>query len=299
LSSMPAQSRILPVMGGTWHVWTRRVGASPVKALLLHGGPGANHEYLECFEDHLPPAGVELYFYDQLGSYYSDQPDDPSLWTVDRFREEVEEVRRGLGLQGFYLIGQSWGGMLGIEYALAHPDALKALVISNMTASIAAYTSHLAELRSRLPADVLKTLERYEAEGAYEDPEYQRLLTEHLYNRHICRRLPWPDAVQRGFAHINPQVYNTMQGPNEFVVTGTFKDWDRWDDLNRIEVPTLLIVGRHDSMRPSDIEEMGRRMPRARVVICEEGSHLACWDDPDTYFGALLTFIRDVEAGRF
>jgi len=291
------QSRLIEV-DGRYHVWTRRVGEGPIKMLVLHGGPGANHEYLECLAQHLPQHGVELYLYDQLGSYYSDQPADLSLWTIERFREEVEQVRRAWGLEQFYLYGQSWGGMLAIEYALKYQANLKAVVVSNMTASIASYVERLGVLRGRLPEDILDRMLRFERQGRYEDPEYVELVHEHLYTKYLCRLNPWPDAVVRGFDHIAAPVYNTMQGPNEFVVTGSFASWNRWDDLKDIRVPTLLIVGRHDTMSPDDIVEMGRRIPRARVGICEEGSHLSCWDDPEAYYGHLVGFLLDIEEGR-
>lgn len=295
---MNGKSRIIPLKEG-FHVWTRQVGESPIKLLLLHGGPGFNHEYLECFEDYLPPAGVELYFYDQLGSYFSDQPDDSSLWVDTRFREEVEQVRTFLGLDSFYLCGQSWGGYLAIEYALKYPSHLKGLVISNMTASIPSYVASIQALRNQLPESIVSRMLEFEERGDFEAEAYQALVMEHLYKKHICRLDPWPEAVQRGFAHANMQVYNTMQGPNEFLVTGNFKDWDRFADLKDIHTPTLLLSGRHDTMAPSDIEEMGRRIPASRVAICEAGSHLSMWDDQESYFAHLLQFIRDVEANRF
>jgi len=288
-------SRVVPISGG-FHVWTRQVGDSPIKMLLLHGGPGFNHEYLECFEQYLPPEGVEIYFYDQLGSYYSDQPSDTSLWNTERFREEVEEVRQFLGLEQFYLLGQSWGGLLSIEYALKYQSHLKGLIISNMTASIPSYLKSINQLRNQLPKELVDTMKRYEAASDYDAPEYQALLDEHLYSKHIIRSKPMPNPVARAFEHVNASVYNTMQGPNEFVVTGTFKDWDRWADLHRIEVPTHLIVGRHDTMSVEDIEEMGRRIPNSSVTVCEQGSHLAMWDDTATYFSSILKFVRDVQA---
>lgn len=292
---MPEQTRIVPISGG-FHVWTRQFGESPIKVLVLHGGPGANHEYLEVLADELPPEGVEVYLYDQLGSYYSDQPNDLSLWSVERFREEVEEVRHFLGLENFYLLGQSWGGFLAIEYALKYPQHLKGLVISNMTASIPSYVKSINALRELLPEESVQLMKDYEVREEYEAPEYLRLMDE-LYKRHICRLDPWPEAVVRGFSHINPAVYNTMQGANEFIVTGTFKDWDRWADLHKISIPTQLLVGRHDTMASSDIEEMGRCIPNSRVGICENGSHLSMWDDKEAYFTFLLNFLRDVEAG--
>ena len=283
---------------GGFHVYTRKVGHGPITLLLLHGGPGCTHEYFECFEQWLSPDDYTFYYYDQLGSYFSDQPDDTSLWNVERFRGEVEQVRRALGLEGFYLFGNSWGGMLGIEYALEHQEHLKGLIVSNMTASIASYVEYLGELRDKMPAGDVAAMKHHEAAADYNNPEYQELLTR-LYNLHICRVVPWPEPVQRMFGHMAAPVYNTMQGDNEFVVTGNFADWNRWADLHRITVPTLLSVGRHDSMNPGDIEEMGRLMPNARVSICENGSHLSMWDDAQTYFTALKDFLRDVEDASF
>jgi proline iminopeptidase len=267
--------------------------------LTLHGGPGATHEYFECFEDFLPREGIEFYYYDQLGSVYSDQPKDKSLWTVDRFRDEVEQVRVALGLDNFYLFGQSWGGMLGIEYALKYQHHLKALIISDMTASISSYVKYVNELRQKFPLEIRQTLEKYEAREEYNAPEYQEVMFKHLYSKHMCRLDPWPEPFMRAFRHLNTEIYNTMQGPNEFVVTGTFKDWNRWDDLQHIRVPTLLMVGRHDTMSVEDIQKMGKLIPNSRVVVCENGSHLCMYDDQETYFRELLKFIKDVETGRF
>jgi proline iminopeptidase len=284
---------------GKYKVWTKKVGPGKPAILTLHGGPGVTHEYFECMEDFLPPAGRAYYYYDQLGSAYSDQPDDPKLWVVERFREEVEQVRSALGLTNFHLYGQSWGGMLGIEYALKYQQHLKSLVISNMTASIASYVKYINELRAKFPKEVIATLEKYEAKGEFEAPEYQETMFKTVYARHLCRLDPWPEPVERTFKHLNPKVYNTMQGPNEFVVNGTFKDWDRWNDLKQIRIPTLLIVGRYDTMSVADIQRMGKEIPNSRVAICENGSHLANYDDQEAYFRHLLGFWNDVDADRF
>lgn len=290
--------QMVPV-DGKYQVWTKRVGSGPITVLTLHGGPGCTHEYLECCEDFLPQHGMQFIYYDQLGSAYSDQPTDPSLWTVERFREEVEQVRAALGLEDFYLFGQSWGGMLGIEYALKYQQHLKGLIISNMTASIPSYVASITALRQQLPPEVIRTLEKYETTGEYTAPEYEALMFKQIYTKHICRLDPWPEPLVRMFRHLNTQVYNTMQGPNEFVVTGTFKDWDRWNELPQITVPTLLSVGRFDTMSVADIEKMGALLPHARVAICEQGSHCSLYDDQETYFRDLIAFIRDVEAGTF
>ena len=287
----------LITVDGKYQVWTKKLGAGKIKMLTLHGGPGATHEYFECFEDFLPQAGVEFYYYDQLGSAYSDQPDDKSLWTVDRFREEVEQVRSALGLENFYLYGSSWGGMLGIEYALKYQKHLKGLVISDMTASIASYVAYINDLRRKLPPEVIAVLEKYEAKGEFEAPEYEEAMLKQIYSKHLCRLDPWPDPVMRTFKHLAKPVYNTMQGPNEFVVNGTFKDWDRWADLPKIQVPTLLVVGRYDTMKVEDIQKMGRAIPSSRVAVCENGSHLCMWDDQQAYFRHLIGFLKDVERG--
>ncbi len=292
-----AQSKIIPISGG-FHVWTRKVGKSPIKILLLHGGPGCTHEYLEPFEEYLSDE-FEIYFYDQLGSYYSDQPNDPSLWTIERFREELEEVRQHLDLENFYLYGNSWGGMLGIEYALKYQVALKGLIISNMTASIPSYIKYINVLKGKLPKEIVQKMTYYEDRGDYENRTYQKIVSEHLDKKHVCRLEQWPDSLKRTLYNINQQVFTTMQGPNEFLVNGTFKDWDRWDDLHKIKVPTLLVGGRHDTMSVEDKNEMGRRIPHSKVVICENGSHTPMWEDQDYFFTNIKKFVNDVELNSF
>jgi proline iminopeptidase len=218
-------ARRVPVRtpSGTFSVWTKRTGNNPdLKVLLLHGGPGSTHEYLEACDSFLPAAGVEFYYYDQLGSGHSDQPDDPSLWELDRFVDEVEQVRQALDLHrgNFVLYGQSWGGLLAMEYALAHADRLRGLVISNMMA----------------------------------------------------------------------------QGPSELGMSAEAKlaTWDRFGDLATIEVPTLVIGARYDTMDPDHMAEMARRLPRGSYLYCPEGSHLAMYDDQETYFEGLLSFLADL-----
>jgi proline iminopeptidase len=275
-----------------YKVWTKKVGSGKLKVLTLHGGPGCTHEYFECFEDFLPQEGIEFYYYDQLGSEYSDKPTDTKLWHIDRFTEEVEQVRKGLGLENFILYGQSWGGMLGIEYALKYQQHLKALVISNMTASIPSYLEYINELRSKFGAETEATLQKYEKADDYNHPEYQKVLIDKLYNAHICRVLPWPEPVERMFKHMAIPVYNTIQGNNEFVVTGNFANWDRWKDLPKITVPTFLTVGKFDTMRESDIREMAKLIPNSSFHLTENGSHLSMWDDQESYFKGLLGFLK-------
>jgi proline iminopeptidase len=287
---------------GRFEVWTRRVGDNPsAKLLLLHGGPGATHEYFEGADDHLAPAGIEFIYYDQLGSVHSDQPTDPDLWDLDRFVDELEQVRIALGLDrnSFFLLGHSWGGILATEYALRHGDRLKGLVISNMMASCPAYNAYANEvLKPSMDQAALAEIQALEAAGDVENPRYMELLLEHHYVHHVFRRPPeeWPDAVNRAF-RINQQLYVQMQGPSELGLSGSLTDWDRSADLHRIAVPTLVIGAAHDTMDPAYMAWMASQLPNGRYLHCPDGSHMAMWDDEATYWNGLIEFIRGVDAG--
>lgn len=262
--------KMIPIQtpAGAFKVWTKRVGNNPtMKVLLLHGGPGATHEYFECFDSFLPKEGIEYYYYDQLESAYSEQPSDSSLWDIDRFVDEVEQVRIALGLDqsNFYLLGHSWGGILGIEYALKYQDKMKGLIISNMVPSIPAYMKYAEEvLGPQLDPEVLTEIRALEAAGDFANPRYGELVFTHYYPKHVLR-MPleeWPDPVNRAFAKINHDMYVTMQGPSEFGVVGDakLKNWDRSGDLEKISVPTLSIGGQFDTMDPKHMEEMASQV---------------------------------------
>jgi proline iminopeptidase len=199
--------RMVPVVNGKYKVWTRKVGSGSTMVLLLHGGPGVGHEYLESMESFLPQAGMEMYYYDQLGCVGSDQPADLTLWTLARYVEEVEEVRRGLGLEQFVLYGHSWGGMLAIEYALKYPRPLRGLVISNMCAGTQAYLKRAEALKVQMLSGAsLARLRALEAKRDYDNPEYGKILTDELYPQMLCRSNPWPEAVTRSFGHLNQKI---------------------------------------------------------------------------------------------
>jgi proline iminopeptidase len=290
---------------GTFNVWTKRVGNNPrIKVLLLHGGPGATHEYFEAFDSYLPAAGIEYYYYDQLGSYYSDQPDAPDLWSIPRSVEEVEQVRQALGLdrQNFYLLGHSWGGILALEYALKYQQHLKGLIISNMMASIPAYNEYAAKvLMPAMDQKGLAEIKQLEAAGKYSDPRYMELLMRYHYVYHVLR-MPadqWPDPVNRAFKHINPAIYVPMQGPSELGASGKLLNWDRTADLGKIAVPTLTIGGRYDTMDPAHMEMMSKAVQRGRFLYLPTGSHMSMYDDQQRYVAGLIAFLRDVDAGRF
>ena len=274
-------------------VWTRRVGSGPVKVLLLHGGPGFSHDYMECFADFLPPAGIEIYFYDQLGCGFSDRPDDEQLWNLPRYVAEVEQVRTALGLDDFVLLGHSWGGILAIEYALRpYARHLRAAVISNMTASIADYTAYTNKLKNALPAPVLQQLEALERAGRRASEEYSAIVMQELYPRHICRVQPFPEPFQRALQKVNAKIYNQMQGADEFVVSGNLKGWDRWRDLRRIRTRTLVMGARYDEMNPDSVRREAQLVPGAQLFISDTGGHLAMWDDQQHYFAALIDFLQ-------
>ncbi len=292
---------------GNFNVWTKRTGNNPtVKVLLLHGGPGANHMYLEAFDSYFPGARIEYYYYDQLGSGYSDIPTDTSLWNIDRFVEEVEQVRIALNLNesNFYLYGQSWGGILAIEYALKYQQNLKGLIISNMMSSIPDYDKYANEvLGPQMGADVLKEIKDLEAKGDFNNPRYLELIETNYYPEHVLR-MPlekWPEPVNRSFSILNAQIYVMMQGPSEFGVAGnaTLKDWDRKLDLKKIITPTLCIGAEFDTMDPEHMKWMAGEFPNGVYLYCPKGSHLSLYDDAEVYFKGLIQFIKKIDTGDF
>lgn len=291
---------------GTFNVYTKRMGNSPtMRVLLLHGGPGATHEVFGNFEGYLPNEEIEYIYYDQLDSYYSDKTNDSSLWTTERFVEEVEQVRKALDLDkdNFYLLGQSWGGILAMEYALKYQDNLKGLIVSNMVASVPEYNKYAQEvLGPQLPEDVLNEIKMIESEKDYANPRYEELLKKHFYTEHFLR-LPldkWPKSIMLAFQHLNPEIYIYMQGPSEFGITdeATLSDWDISDRLKEIKVPTLMLGAKHDTMDPKYMEWMATEVQNGRSVTTN-GSHCSQFDDPETYFNGLITFIKDVDGDNF
>jgi proline iminopeptidase len=290
---------------GPFRVWTKRVGNNPrIRVLLLHGGPGATHEYFEAFDSYFPKAGIEYYYHDQLGSAYSDQPDEPTLWELPRFVDEVEQVRKALKFDksNFYLYGQSWGGILALEYALKYQQNLKALVISNMVPSIPAYNRYAnSVLMPAMDQKALAQIKELEAKGRYDDPRYEELLMANFYVDHVLRMPPdeWPNPVLRAFAKMNKKIYIPMQGPSEMGASGKLVDWDRTADLPKITVPTLSIGARYDTMEPAQMERIAKDVKKGRYLYCPKGSHLALYDDQQVYMNGLTQFILDVDAGRF
>jgi proline-specific peptidase len=292
--TMHIQEGRIPVTGG--RVWYRVVGAGrTVPLLTLHGGPGAGHDYLESLEALLDERAVILY--DQLGCGLSDKPNDPSLWMIDRFVHEVDEVRDALGLDRVHLFGQSWGGWLAIEYMLSHPEGVVSLTLASTSASTAQFVRETQKLIDEMPAEMRDALHHGNEAQTYDDPDYVRAAAE-FYQRHVCRLDPWPEPLQRTSENLEGnQVYLTMNGPNEFTVVGNLKDWDRTDRLGEITVPTLITVGRYDEITPACAETLHRGIPNSEVHLFEQSAHCAHLEERDKFNALLRDFLHRVEEG--
>ncbi len=298
--------KIIPIETpkGKFNIWTKRVGNNPkIKVLLLNGGPGATHEYFECFESFFPQQNIEFIYYDQLGCGLSDNPKDTAMWDLARFVEEVEQVRKALNLtkDNFYLLGHSWGGILAMQYALKYQDNLKGLIISNMMSSCPDYGKYAQEvLAPQFDQKILDTIRQIEKKGDFENPKYMELLMPNFYAKHICR-IPieqWPEPVNRSFGKMNQSLYVTMQGPSEFGIGGNLINWDVKKQLPQIKVPTLTIGGKFDTMDPEHMKWMSTQVQHGRYLLCPNGSHMSMYDDQKNYFPGLISFIKDVNEGK-
>lgn len=289
---------------GTFKVWTKTIGNNPrIKLLLLNGGPGLTHEYLECFESFLPAEGIEFIYYDQLGCGNSDNPNDTALWDLARYVEEVEQVRKALNLDkdNFYLFGHSWGGILAMDYAVKYQQNLKGLIISSMMCDAVDYDNYAANVLSKqMDSKVLDTIKMIEAAGDFNNPKYMGLLMPHFYNKHICR-IPlaeWPEPITRSFGKINSSLYVTMQGPSEFGIAGKLEKWSRKNDLKNITTPSLTIGATYDTMDPEHMKWMATQFPNGSFLFCPNGSHMCMYDAQETYMHGLIKFIKEVDEGK-
>ncbi|MHB8891865.1 MAG: proline iminopeptidase-family hydrolase [Candidatus Limnocylindrales bacterium] len=287
---------------GTWvavvgdETVERERGLAPL--LLLHGGPGACHDYLESLAA-ISATGRRVVFYDQQGCGNSDQPDDPARWTVDFFVREVDAVRAALGLDRCHILGQSWGGMLLMEYLVTRPDGVISATIASSPASMPMWVAETGRQRALLPPEVVEVLDRHEAAGTWDDPAYEAAVGV-FYERHLCRVVPMPEFAGRSFAKLarNPQVYRTMNGPTEFHVVGTLRAWEILSRLGAVDEPILLTSGRHDEATPVQVAAIRERLPQAEWALFEESGHLSHAEEPDRYMAVLADFLARAEAGR-
>ena len=298
--------KLIPLIEGkdTFSLWTKRIGNnSKIKVLLLNGGPGATHEYFECFENFLPKEGIEFIYYDQLGTGRSTNPMDTSYWDLARYVEEVETVRKALNLNkdNFYLLGHSWGGILAMEYAVKYKANLKGLIISNMMASCPAYDKYAEEvLAPQMESNVLNEIRALEAANDFGNPRYMEILIPNFYEKHVCR-IPaqdWPEPMSRSLNQTNQSLYVTMQGPSEFGLSGKLEQWNRMDDLKHIKVPTLVIGATHDTMDPAYMEKMANSMENGSFLLCPKGSHMCMYDDQERYMYGLIKFLKESSEGQ-
>lgn len=302
--------KMIPIKtaAGEFKVWTKRFGNNPkIKILLLHGGPAAGHEYMECFESFFPKEGFEFYEYDQLGAPYSDQPTDTSLWTTERYVDEVEQVRKAINADAnnFYVLGNSWGGILAMEYALKYQQNLKGLIVADMVASIPDYNVYASNvLAKQMDPKVFNEIMDIEKRKDFNNPRYAALLTPNFYQQHICRLDPWPEPVVRCFNHldstkVSKQIYVMMQGPSEFGASGRLANWDIKNRLKEIKVPTLMVGAKFDTMDPKAMEDQSKMVQNGRYLYCPNGSHMCMWDDQKVFMGGVIKFIKDVDEGNF
>ena len=282
----------IDVPGG--QVWYKVVGSGEsVPLLTLHGGPGGGHDYLEPLNEIASERPVV--FFDQLGCGKSDTPDDVSLWRIDRFVDEVTAVRDALGLDRIHLLGHSWGGWLAIEYMLGAPSGVVSLTLASTSASIPQFVYEAGKLISELPREMAETMRRLEAEGDFENPEFEAGMME-FYKRHLCRLDPWPDPIMRSLENLDGNiVYETMNGPTEFTVIGNMKDWNRIEKLSEIVAPTLITCGRYDELTPACSRTLRQGIMNSRMHVFERSAHMAHLEETESYLQILSEFLRDFD----
>ena len=259
--------------------WYQVVGDLPASngqlpVLTLHGGPGLPHDYLEDLAQ-LAESGRPVVFYDQLGCDKSDHPDDPALWVMDTFVEEIGAVREALGLDRVYVLGHSWGGWLALEFALTQPTGLTSLVLASTCASLPAFAAETRRLKASLPANVQQVIDEHEAAGTTDDEAYLEATMAYYTQWAIRLDLPWPEHVMRSFSSISADVYGAMQGPAEWNVTGNLKDWDVTQRLGELDLPVLVTSGRYDEMTEALVEPMVEAIRRAEWVVFDNSAHMA------------------------
>lgn len=284
-----------------YRTWYRVVGdeETPGKLplLCLHGGPGGTWHHMEPYAELAD--GRRVIFYDQLGCGNSvvTEPHDPAMWTTELYLREIAALREALGLERCHVIGHSWGGMLGMAYAITQPEGLASLVVESSPASVPFWLLELDRLRAELPPEVETVLRSHEAAGTTDSEEYEATMMA-FYDRHVCRVRPWPDWLQRTFDGLAaaPEVYHTMNGPSEFHVIGPLKDFDLTEDLGRIGVPTLLFCGEFDEVTPATMRQVHGGIPGSEFEVMAGCSHMSQAERPGAVLGLVRDWLARVEA---
>ncbi|ADK83404.1 proline-specific peptidase [Desulfarculus baarsii DSM 2075] len=271
-------------------------GKPGLPLLVVHGGPGANMQYLRplaALADQRP-----VIFYDQLGGGDSDRPDDPALWNTARFVDELDQVRRALGLRRLFIVGQSWGAMLATQYVLSHgQEGVAGLILSGPLLSAPRWIADQRLLLAQTPPAIRQAVEKAEAAQSYDSPEYQRAMDVY-YRRHLCRLDPWPDFLQESFARLALPVYLAMWGPSEFTCLGSLKEQDLSPRLGELLMPVLYVCGRFDEARPETVGWFAAQTPQGRLVVIEGASHSHHAERPEQFNQALRDFMAEVEASH-
>ena len=281
----------IDVEGG--RVWYRIVGSgNETPLLLLHGGPGAPSYYLNPLarlSDDRP-----VIFYDQLGAGRSDRPTDSALWRVDRFVEELAQLRRTLGLEEVHILGHSWGSMLAVDYMLTAPEGVRSLILASPAMSVQRWTEDARRLLTALPDSVQRVIEHHESEGTTDSPEYQGAVMEY-YKLYLSRSDPWSPDLESTFANFNADIYGQMWGPSEFTATGSLKNYEREDVLPELNLPVLFTAGRYDEATPESVEYFQSLVPNSRLAIFENSAHMTMLDEPDEYVNAVRGFLKEID----
>ena len=282
----------------TWYRVTGDLDSPATPLVLVHGGPGCSHDYLESLAE-IAATGRPIVHYDQIGGGRSTLLPEkgPTFWTVELFLAELDNLLSFLGVeQRYFLLGQSWGGMLGAEHAIRQPAGLKGLVLSNSPASMALWAREAKVLRAELPSETEAVLDRHEASGTTDDPEYLAA-TRAYYDLHVCRVLPYPPELVRTFEFLakDSTVYNTMNGPNEFFCIGTLRDWSVVDRVHFITAPTLLLSGRYDEATPATVQPFFDHIPDVRWEIFENSSHMPFIEEPERYQRVVEAFFNSLD----
>tara|TARA_B100000073_G_scaffold231139_1_gene192979 strand:- start:3932 stop:4804 length:873 start_codon:yes stop_codon:yes gene_type:complete len=257
---------------------------------LLNGGPGLPCNYLRDPHIKLIKKGFRIFTYDQLGCGKSSKPTNSTLWNINRYVEEVEYVRKEFNLGKIILLGHSWGGWLGIEYAIKYQNNIEKLILENTCGDMPHMISELERLRGNLGSETLKMMMKHEAEGTLDHEEYQAAITILNY-RHVCRLDVWPQSIYDSLDEWNMDVYGTMQGPNEFLYTGNLKNWNRIDEMSKITTPTLITVGMHDELTPACSMKMHDALPNSNLKVFKNSSHMPFYEEPENYFMELEKFL--------
>ena len=266
-------------------------GTGDETLLCLNGGPGLPCDYIRDCHSWISDKGYKVIAYDQLGCGQSDKPKDKHLWNVKRYANELNTIIEALNLKNIHLLGQSWGTILGLEYAVTYPNVVKSMIMDNGVADVPHLISELNRLREALGSETVKMMLRHEAEGTLDHPEYQAAITILNY-RHVCRLDEWPESIHASLNDWNMDVYETMQGPNEFLYIGNLKEWNRINEMKDVRTNTLITVGMHDELPPSCALKMNNALSNSIIKVFKNSSHMPFYEEPDKYFKTLINFIK-------